>query len=113
MPRFEGGEGVEATVVGHEGLAGMPLPPGGTRAVLHAVVRMPGRGLHLRAGLLNGATERLPGLRRLLTRYVPARHVHSTQLAASNRRHGIVQRLARTLLTAHAHADGRMVPMDA
>ncbi len=111
LASLEDGEGVEATVVGHEGLVGVPLLLGEARAELHAVVRMPGCGLHLRAGLLNGTMERLPGLRRLLTCYVLARHGHATQLAACNVRHGIVQRLARTLLTAHDHADGQMVPM--
>ncbi len=111
LASLEDGEGVEAAAVGHEGLVGMPLLLGGTRAELHAVVRMPEGGLHLPAGLLNGTMERLPRLRRLLARYVLARHVHATQLSACDGRHGIVQRLARTLPTVHDHADGQAVPM--
>jgi CRP-like cAMP-binding protein len=111
LASLEDGEGVEAAVVGREGMVGLPLLLGSERAELDVVVGLPETALRLPAAEWRGAAGRLPAFRTLLGRYILARHVHASQISACNGRHTIVQRLARTLLMAHDHAEDDTFPM--
>jgi CRP-like cAMP-binding protein len=111
LASLEDGEGIEAAVVGREGMVGLPLLLGSERAELNVVVGLPGTALRLSAAAWHESAGRLPAFRTVLGRYILARHVHASQISACNGRHTIVQRLARTLLMAHDHAEDDTFPM--
>src|SRR5579872_5158203 len=91
---------VEVATIGNEGIVGVPLVPGGSLAV-RAISQVGGRTLRLEAGVFLKELERLPGLRRLVQRYVQALFGQISQAAACNRLHSNEERLSRWLLMSH------------
>lgn len=107
VTRIDEHPGLEVGMIGSEGMLGVQLALGVTRAPLHAVVQGAGSSLRLDADAFQAELDRSPMLQRVLNRYL---YVRMAQLAASAgclRYHLIGPRLARWLLMSQdrAHAD--------
>jgi CRP-like cAMP-binding protein/PAS domain-containing protein len=92
------GRGAEASIVGREGMIGVRLLHGESRTPNRVVVQVPGVALRVPAPALRECTGEWPTLRAVLHRYVQARLVQTSQIAACNSLHMLEQRLARALL---------------
>lgn len=98
--RLERGGASEVGIIGREGMVGLPVALGATRAAEEALVQVEGRALRLRADLFRAELARSPNLMRLVLRYEAVFRSHLSQTAACNSRHPIEKRLARWLLMA-------------
>lgn len=108
VAQMRDGKEAEASVIGCEGMSGLPVVLGTDSAPLRTVVQLAGAGTtRLRAEVLRGEWG-TSALRRLVLRYAQAFFVQAAQTAACNRLHGMEQRLARWLLMCHdrARTDG-------
>lgn len=94
-------DSVEAWLIGHEGLAGVPVVLGANTSPHKRVVQVEGMALRMSAEDLRWAMDEMPDFRRLLLLYINSILVQVGQLAACNMKHTIQQRLARWLLMAH------------
>ena len=105
-----GNGGIEAAMVGREGMIGL-APAVGGQPPGRAVVQAPGRALAISAAALDGALGDRPGLQALLARHFEALLAQLFQTAACNAAHSAEQRLARWLLAAADRTCGRPVPL--
>ncbi len=101
LAMMEDGAGVEAGLVGREGMVGVPLFLGRDTAPFRVVVQVPGGGQRVEAGLFREALRRGRALDELLRRYLDAFLTHLAQSAACNSRHSVEKRCCRWLLLAH------------
>jgi CRP-like cAMP-binding protein len=98
---MEDGAGIEAGLVGREGMAGVPLFLGRDTAPFRVVVQVPGSAQRLEAGPFRAALRRGRGLDERLRSYVDAFLTHLAQTAACNSRHSVEKRCCRWLLLYH------------
>jgi CRP-like cAMP-binding protein len=98
------GHEIEVSVVGREGLAGMPVFLGTDSSPFKAVVQVSGSAVRVRAGAFRAEAGRCGELQRLLLRYAQAFFVQTAQTAACNRLHPMEARLAKWLLTTRDRA---------
>jgi CRP-like cAMP-binding protein len=101
---FADGKGVEAGMVGNEGMFGVCVFLGSVTSPLEAVVQLPGNALRMRSDLLREEFKRGEQLQDLLLRYTQAFIIQIAQTAACNRVHPIEGRLARWLLMSQDRA---------
>jgi CRP-like cAMP-binding protein len=106
-----GGRGVEAGVVGCEGLVGTPLAVGLERSPLREVVQIEGDAFRIGGEELQGVLREAPGLQMQLSRYAVLQGMQVAQTAACNRLHDVGQRLARWLLMAQDRVDQGNLPI--
>ncbi|MGE5596069.1 MAG: Crp/Fnr family transcriptional regulator [Hyphomicrobiales bacterium] len=92
------GASVEAVTVGSEGMAGLPVFFGSSRAAMQEMGQVPGEILRLRALVLAEALPSAPVLRSLLGSYADAVMKLLAQTVACNRMHHTTERAARWLL---------------
>lgn len=92
------GASAEFAVVGNEGVVGISLFMGGDTMPHRALVQSAGHAWRLPAPLVRAAVERGSTVLSLLLRYTQSLIVQTTQTAACNRHHSIVQQLSRRLL---------------
>jgi len=92
------GASTETTVVGNEGVVGIPLFLGGDTTSGQAVVQTAGHGYRLRAQLLKNETATPGPVLKVLLRYALAMMNQVAQTAACNRYHSIDQLYCRRLL---------------
>ncbi|MFO1079851.1 MAG: Crp/Fnr family transcriptional regulator [Reyranellaceae bacterium] len=92
---------IEVAVIGFEGMSGLGLVLGDTRAVNEVVVRIPGAGWRVAAEALEPLLHASPTLRRHLLRYVHAFVAQASQTALAHGRAKLEERLARWLLMSH------------
>jgi CRP-like cAMP-binding protein len=104
---MEDGATVEISVVGNEGMVGMPVVWGGNLTTTCALVQVPGFAMRMKARLFKAEADRIDPLQKLLQHYTQALHTQISQAVACNRLHTIEARLARWLLSAHdrMHSD--------
>ncbi|HEY9401743.1 MAG TPA: Crp/Fnr family transcriptional regulator [Pyrinomonadaceae bacterium] len=102
--QFQDGKGVEAGMVGNEGMFGVCVFLGSVTSPLQAVVQLPGDALRMRADLLREEFKRGEHLQDLLLRYTQAFIIQIAQTAACNRIHPLDGRLARWLLMSQDRA---------
>jgi CRP-like cAMP-binding protein len=95
------GNTVETSVIGNEGLVGIPGVLGTKSSPTRTFIQIPGAGYRIKTARLQEEFERSGALRKLINRYVQAHLVQTAQTAACNRLHDIEQRLARWLLICH------------
>lgn len=91
------GAEVEVGVIGGEGMSGLPIVLGTSRAPLQTMVQIADSGMRMRADVLRAEAGR-GELHRLILRYAQAFFVQTAMTAACNRLHRLDERLARWLL---------------
>lgn len=101
----EEGRGVEAGVVGCEGVVGTALAVGLFRSPLRHVMQIGGNGFRITAHALQSTLPETPDLQMRLNRYSVLQGMQVAQTAACNRLHDLGQRLARWLLMARDRLD--------
>jgi CRP-like cAMP-binding protein len=106
-----GGRGIEAGLVGREGMTGVALIMDDYRSPDEVFVQVPGAAQRIAAGDLRTAIAASGTLHRLLLRYARAFMVQITQTALANGRAKLEQRLARWLLMARDRLDARAMPL--
>ena len=92
------GATTEISLVGKEGMVGLPVILGGKSITYEAVVQVTGTAMRIKAETIKQQFERFPELRKIILLYVQIRLTYIGQLAACNRQHKIETRLARWLL---------------
>jgi CRP-like cAMP-binding protein len=107
----EDGSTVETGMVGREGLAGLASVVGVGRSPLRQVVQIAGDGFRIRVGDLHSALDGSPELQSGICRYAVIMGMQVAQIAACNRLHDAVQRLARWLLMARDRVGGAPLPI--
>ena len=94
----------EVSLVGHEGMVGMPLLMGATASSLRATVVRPGAALRIAAAPLRLHLEASEGFRQRLNQYVMVSLAQLAQAAVCTRYHRVEERLARRLLMTQDRA---------
>ena len=105
------GHGVEAALVGKEGLLGIPVSLGAPTMPVETLVRVEGCALRLPEGAFRRELARDAALRDVANRYAHALLVHLLQSAACNRLHGLEERCCRWLLGAADRLDLDVFPV--
>ena len=95
---MQNGATTEISLVGKEGMVGLPVILGGKSISYEAVVQVTGTAMRIKARIFKEHFERFPELRKIILLYVQIRLTYISQLAACNRQHKIETRLARWLL---------------
>ena len=95
---MENGATTEISLIGKEGMVGLPVILGGNSINYEAVVQVTGTAMRIQAKVMKDCFERFPQLRKVILLYVQIRLSYISQLAACNRQHKIEKRLARWLL---------------
>jgi CRP-like cAMP-binding protein len=95
---MKNGTSAEISVVGNEGLVGVPVFMGGESTSSRAVVQNEGYGYRLKGKRLTQEFDRHGELLHLMLRYTQSLIAQIAQTAACNRHHTIDQQLCRWLL---------------
>ena len=95
---MDNGATTEISLVGKEGMVGLPVILGGKSINYEAVVQVTGTAMRIEAQTMKDLFERFSELRKIILLYVQVRLSYVGQLAACNRQHKIETRLARWLL---------------
>src|ERR1700728_960156 len=105
------GESVEVGLIGKEGFVGLPVIFGFKTSGLRVVTQGDGTGYRLDVEFLLRILPQCPELQKQLQRFSLILGMQSTQLAACNRLHEVVERLARWLLMSQDRIGGRSLPL--
>jgi CRP-like cAMP-binding protein len=103
---LDGGDMIETSIVGHEGMVGLAVFLGMPSAASKAVCQVAGDGMRLKAQVLQRERRRGGSLNELLLRYTHAVLAMTAQGAACNRAHSVEERLSRWLLMTHDRVNG-------
>jgi CRP-like cAMP-binding protein len=96
----EDGSTVETSLVGNEGLVGMPIFLKSKAMPFRAIVQSPGTSRRMKAGFLKEEFDQCGAFHDLLLGYLQALITQLSQAGVCNRFHTIEQRLCRWLLAA-------------
>src|ERR1700755_373087 len=102
---------IEVGVIGNEGMTGVPLVMGDTRAQHSAYMQIPGNGYRIAAGPFVEAVKKSPTLSALMLKSAQAFMIQTAHTALANGRAKLEERLARWLLMAHDRMDTDAVPL--
>jgi CRP-like cAMP-binding protein len=102
---------IEVGVIGYEGITGVPLIMGDTRAQHSTYVQIPGHGHRLPQEALCSAIARSESLRTLMLKSAQGFMIQTAHTALANGRAKLEQRLARWLLMAHDRMTSDAVPL--
>lgn len=102
-----GRPGLEAILIGNEGMLGATLALGVNRAIMPGIVQGGGTAWRMSAAQLCREMQRTPALREVLNRYLHVLMAQLSRMLACTGFHEVEPRLARCLLMTHdrAHAD--------
>jgi CRP-like cAMP-binding protein len=106
---MKNGKSVEVSVVGKDGLIGLPALLGTDSIPNRTFVQIPGSGYRIKAVELAKEFARQGQLHRKLQRYMQLHFVQASQTAACNRLHEISERLARWLLMCQDRTDSDLL----
>lgn len=106
---MKNGRSVEVSVVGRDGMIGLPALLGTDSLPNRAFIQIAGSGYRLPAAELTKEFERRGKLHEKLQRYIQAHVVQVSQTAACNRLHEISERLARWLLMCQDRTDSALL----
>jgi CRP-like cAMP-binding protein len=96
-----GEPGVEAAIVGNEGMVGLSIFLGADTSTMQAIAQIPDDARRLTVQAFRHALTRGTALRRIMLRYTDTVLSQIAQCAACNQRHRVEQRCARWFLMAH------------
>src|SRR3989338_1260452 len=105
------GESTEVSVVGNEGLVGVPLFMGVDSTICRAVVRSAGHAYRLQGSLLKTEFNRNSELQTLILRYTQLLITQISQTSVCNRYHSLYQQLCRFLLSSLDRVPGNKLTM--
>ena len=105
------GKTVEVGLIGREGFVGSPILFGFKSSGLRVIAQSDGTAYRLDARNLLSILPECPDLKAHLLRFSMILSMQSTQLAACNRLHNVVERLARWLLMSHDRLGGETLPL--
>lgn len=107
----DGREAVEVAMIGREGAVGGIVSNGRVPAYATAVVRTPGRFLHIRTSALESAKTESVALRHWFSRYSDCLIAQVFQNTACNALHDVSQRAAKWLLATAARSGTTEIAM--
>jgi CRP-like cAMP-binding protein len=102
---------IEAGIIGNEGMTGVSLVMGDTRAQHSAYMQIAGRGHRIPAAAFCEALKHSRSLSALMLRSAQAFMIQTAHTALANGRARLVERLARWLLMVHDRMDTDAVPL--
>lgn len=102
---------IEVGVIGYEGITGVPLIMGDTRAQHSTYMQIPGSGHRIAADRLCAAICESESLRALMLKSAQGFMIQTAQTALANGRAKLEERLARWLLMAHDRMTSNAVPL--
>jgi CRP-like cAMP-binding protein len=105
------GKTVEVGLTGKEGFIGLPVIFGFKSSALRVVTQGEGTAYRIEVDTLLRMLPRCPELEKQLQRFSMLLGMQSTQLAACNRLHDVVDRLARWLLMSHDRIGSDALPL--
>ena len=105
------GKTVEVGLTGNEGFLGLPVIFGFKTSALRVVTQGEGTAYRVEVDTLLKMLPRCPELEKQLQRFSMLLGMQSTQLAACNRLHDVVERLARWLLMSHDRIGSDALPL--
>jgi CRP-like cAMP-binding protein len=108
---FPDGKSVEVGLVGKEGFVGLPLVAGFRTASTRAIAQIEASAFRIDSEKLAGLLPQCTRLERRLQQFSQIMAMQVTQLAACNRLHEVVERLARWLLMCADRIDSNSVPL--
>jgi CRP-like cAMP-binding protein len=97
---------VEAGVIGHEGMVGIPIVLGANRGPHEVICQVAGSGSRMSANRFKKLLSECPGAQGVLQRYALTFMNQAARSSACNRMHDVNQRLARWLLLVHDRVVG-------
>ncbi len=105
------GKTVEVGLTGREGFIGLPVVFGFKTSGLRAVTQGEGTAYRVDVDTLLRILPQCQDLEKRLQRFAMVLGMQSTQLAACNRLHDVVERLARWLLMSQDRIGGTILPL--
>jgi len=102
---------IEVGVIGNEGVTGVPLVMGDTKAQHSAYLQIPGSGYRIAAAQFSEALRKSSSLQSLMLKSAQAFMIQTAHTALANGRAKLEERLARWLLMAHDRMDTDAVPL--
>ena len=105
------GKTVEVGLIGKEGFVGFPVIFGFKTSGLRVITQGDGTAYRVDVDTLLRILPNCPELEKQLQRFSMILGMQSTQLAACNRLHDVVERLARWLLMSHDRIGGNTLPL--
>ncbi len=105
------GKSVEVGLIGREGFVGLPVIFGFKTSGLRVVTQGDGSAYRIDASALLRFLPKCPQLHLHLQRFSLILGMQSTQLAACNRLHNVVERLARWLLMSQDRIGSKKLPL--
>ena len=105
------GKTVEVGLIGKEGFVGFPVVFGFKTSGLRVITQGDGSAYRVDVDTLLRILPSCPELEKQIQRFSMMLGMQSTQLAACNRLHDVVERLARWLLMSHDRIGGRTLPL--
>ncbi len=95
------GKSVEVGLIGKEGFVGLPLLVGYRSSPTRLITQGDGTAYRCDADVLRQLVQQFPELGKHLHRFAHRLAMQTTQIAACNRLHDVVERLARWILMSH------------
>ena len=111
LTTLKNGRSVEVTLIGNEGVLGIPAALGAKTVVNPAVAQVPGTGWRIKAATLRSEFQRGGVLHERMLAYTLRLLSQISRTAACNRVHELEQRFARWLLMVFDRTDQLEFPM--
>ncbi len=108
---MEDGSTVEASSIGREGMAGLPILLDAGTTPMRTLTQIPGKAVRIRAKIIKQEFDRGGALQKLLYRYIHTIIVIGSQSAACNRLHHLEARLCRWLLMSSDGVGSTQLPL--
>ncbi|HKO23262.1 MAG TPA: Crp/Fnr family transcriptional regulator [Chloroflexota bacterium] len=102
---------IEISVIGHEGMVGLPVFLGSESTPSQAIIQIPGAGQRMPVAVFRREVPAGSPLHDLLHRYTQTLINQMAQGMVCNRMHSIAQRCARWLLLTHDRVDSDQFPL--
>lgn len=105
------GKTVEVGLVGKEGFVGLPLLVGYNSSPTRVMTQADGTAYRCDASTLKQLVQEFPELGKVLHRFAHQLSMQTTQIAACNRLHDVVSRLARWILMSQDRVGANRLPL--